>query len=370
MATRVLTIRRRKRPVAAQVVRRAVQFNALQNYTTDPIGDYEARMGFSVPVDYVGQASARGSWTFIEGYGPQLDAMAALIPPRKLTWTQNVFPNNLLDATGYMSRDQWAAAVSGAYDDHFVTAATRLKAWGFPDAVIRIGHEFNGNWYSWWAAGPGATGSGGLYPNEPGRAYREYFRRIALAFRSVDNRFRICWNAAKGAANMNAELAWPGDDVVDLIGVDFYDTNGTYYFNINNNYRWWEEVDAATALSKRQSSWQNIYDTTNRGMLRWWVDFATNPSAWSAYGRSTVKPLCFPEMGTAVRFSGTGGGDNDIWYTTRITEFVTKASNNFEFVQWFEVDASDGLHRLLGPEFPNSRQVWSSMWAAGPRVKV
>jgi hypothetical protein len=362
--TQRITLRRRNPQAVPQqpTVPRGFQTTAMDGWTTNPCVTYEQRMGTTVPIEIVGQASGRGTWAAIEWRAAQLDAMASFVPPRRLMATQNIFPNDLLDASGVMSDAQWAEAVSGAYDIHFVRAAQRLVAWGFADAIVRVGHEFNGNWYSWWAR-PGHEAD-----------YAAYFRRIVDAMRSVPGaRFEFVWNAAKGAANMNAELAYPGDAWVDHIGVDFYDTNATYYGKINNNPRWWQEVDATTAETKRRNSWERLYFTSQRGMLLWWVDFCTNPSAWSAYGRQVVKPLCFPEMGTSIREdNGNGGGDNPIWYCRRMVEFFLNPFTNVSFWSWFEVDAPDGLHRLyhnLATEMPLSRDEWSAQWAGGPRTK-
>lgn len=103
-------------------------------------------------------------------------------------------------------------AAKGAYDDHYRKAAGHLKNFRPRDPVlyVRTGWEFNGDWFPWSAQkDPGAFGGA--------------FRRFAAAFRSASKRFRIEWNVNIGEAGMEKpEAAYPGDDHVDIIGMDFY----------------------------------------------------------------------------------------------------------------------------------------------------
>src|SRR5919202_3395632 len=61
---------------------------------------------------------------------------------------------------------------TGAYNSHFVKLAQTLVAYGYGNATLRLGWEFNGDWFKWTAAGDPA-------------AYAAYWRQIVTAMRSV-----------------------------------------------------------------------------------------------------------------------------------------------------------------------------------------
>ena len=106
------------------------------------------------------------------------------------------------------------AAANGDYDDHYRRAAQTLAASRPQDSkvFVRTGWEFNGDWFPRAAQG-----------NE--QAFMGAFRHFVSAFRSVSSRFVFEWNVDignKDAAAMNPETAYPGDDYVDIIGMDMY----------------------------------------------------------------------------------------------------------------------------------------------------
>jgi len=103
-----------------------------------------------------------------------------------------------------------AEAALGAYDAMYREAAEKLeKASGKGPIQVRTGWEFNGNWMIWAAAGKEADFVGA-------------FRRFVAAFRTVSPRFVFEWAPNIGDHGMDPSKAYPGDDVVDTIGVDFY----------------------------------------------------------------------------------------------------------------------------------------------------
>ena len=76
---------------------------------------------------------------------------------------------------------------SGAYDQHFRQLAADLVAKGQGNAILRLGWEFNGDWYPWKAE------------TDPA-AFAEYWRRIHGVMRSVPGAqgLRFDWNPAIG----------------------------------------------------------------------------------------------------------------------------------------------------------------------------
>lgn len=112
--------------------------------------------------------------------------------------------------------------MSGVYDDAFTRSAQLVVQNGFADAYIRLGWEMNGGWYTWSANGRTIKGSHGLYTPGTG-AYIDAFRHIArLMHKYPGQHFRFGWNPAAGHLQGNADGFYPGDDVVDVIGLDAY----------------------------------------------------------------------------------------------------------------------------------------------------
>jgi glycosyl hydrolase family 26 len=104
-----------------------------------------------------------------------------------------------------------SAGAQGRYDHHFRTLAERLVRLGLPDTVIVLGWEMNG-----------ATYTHRCEPNP--RAWRTYWRGIVTTMRKVPGqKFRFDFAPARGRDTIGWEECYPGDDVVDIIGLDSYD---------------------------------------------------------------------------------------------------------------------------------------------------
>ena len=148
-----------------------------------------------------------------------------------------------------------AHVAEGTYDATFVAIAKSIAA-AYPQAIIRIGWEFNGDWYPWSAKGRE-------------RDYVNAFRHVVSLFRQESPEFVIDWCPTHGfSGKMPADAAYPGDDAVDVIGMDVY-----------NDYRWGNFKDDP------QKRWE-WYEKFDHG-LEWQVHFA----------RAHNKRLSFPEWG-------------------------------------------------------------------------
>jgi hypothetical protein len=102
-------------------------------------------------------------------------------------------------------------AAAGAFDRHFTALARRLVRLGVPDTVIVLGWEMNGTTYT-HRCGP-----------DP-QAWKTYFRRIVATMRSVPGqKFRFDFTPSRGLDAVPWTTCYPGDDVVDIIGMDSYD---------------------------------------------------------------------------------------------------------------------------------------------------
>lgn len=198
------------------------------------------------------------------------------------------------------ARGQLAAGASGAFDGHFRTLAQNMVTRGLGSSVVRVGWEANGSWFPWAAAPDPAS-------------WRSYYRRIVQVMRSVPGAgFAFDWNPASSAAgtNLTFDAFYPGDDVVDIIGLNVYDLK-----------------------------WQ---DSTSSPEVRW--DFTLNQfnglRSHKTFADAHGKPLSFPEWGLYARGQINGGGGDNPYYVDRMADWFQ--ANNTAYQSYFNADWGGG----------------------------
>ncbi|MFE1715127.1 glycoside hydrolase family 26 protein, partial [Streptomyces sp. NPDC058728] len=153
----------------------------------------------------------------------------------------------------------------GGYDHHFRRLATRLVGLGVPDTVIVLGWEMNGFDYTHRCRPDPAN-------------WKAYWRRIVTAMRAVKGqRFRFDFAPNRGGDAIAWTRCYPGDDVVDVIGMDTYDQapGRTFDEQVTQPYGLQQQVDFAKAHGKRISypEWGLFRNGDNpeyvRRMLAW-----------------------------------------------------------------------------------------------------
>ena len=195
-----------------------------------------------------------------------------------------------------MSTGTLAQGAAGAYDAEFVALGKLLVADHQESTLIRIGWEFNGDWYRWGAAADPAS-------------FVTYYRRIVTALRSVPgNNFKFIWNPALGQQAIGADRVYPGDDVVDYIGLDVYNQS-------------WRPQDRDPA-----TRWNGLL--TQAYGLDWLSSFA------AAHDRAIV----LPEWGTGTRPDGAGGGDDPL-FIANMAAWI--ARNNVFLQNYWDYNAGD-----------------------------
>ncbi len=105
--------------------------------------------------------------------------------------------------------ENFELVVGGEYDDAYRRVAARLIEAGYDDAIIRLGHEFNGAWSPWSSRG-----------NE--ELYISAYRHVHDVLASESDGFRFDWTAMRPGWDEWAVSAYPGDDYVDIVGMDIY----------------------------------------------------------------------------------------------------------------------------------------------------
>lgn len=213
-----------------------------------------------------------------------------------------------------------AEGATGAYDHHFRSLAQMLVDNGQGRSTIRIGWEFNGNWYR-WRVDTGGTAN-----------YAAYYRRIVTAMRAVPGAdFKFDWTTNNGSvpATVNPEEAYPGDAYVDFISQDVYDQS------------WPAAADAA-------ERWNSILQRPYG--LNWVAAFA------AAHG----KPIGIPEWGIGYWNSPNGGGDSPYFFE-KMHEWISQ--HDVAYTNYWEYEgarlmtenpmSAATFERLFRPSSPN-----------------
>ncbi|MDO7844612.1 glycoside hydrolase family 26 protein [Sphingomonas immobilis] len=201
----------------------------------------------------------------------------------------------------------------GKFDDIFLHSAKTLVKDGHDKVVIRIGWEFNGGWQPWAA-------------NKDPANFIAYYRRAVGLMRSVPGQhFKFEWTPNIGRNALPAEQGYPGDDVVDIIGMDIY-----------NEY--WTPALANTQVR-----------------FAWFVNQPYGLNWLRDFGKQHHKPIAFSEWGSGTRKDGHGAGD-DPYFITKMAEWM-RANDVLYHSYWESAESSyddsvtRGAHPLAGKAF-------------------
>ncbi|WP_217142658.1 glycoside hydrolase family 26 protein [Streptomyces sp. AC627_RSS907] len=154
---------------------------------------------------------------------------------------------------------------AGEFDHHFRALAERLVRLKVPDTVLVLGWEMNGTTYT-HRCGP-----------DP-ESWKKYWNRIVTTMRSVPGqRFRFDFTPSRGRDAVPWTQCYPGDDVVDIVGMDSYDQPAGMPFDrqVDEPYGLRAHVDFAKAHGKPISypEWGLFRNGDNpeymRRMLAW-----------------------------------------------------------------------------------------------------
>lgn len=233
------------------------------------------------------------------------------------------------------------AGARGEYNAYFTALAENLIKAGLEDSLLRIGWEMNGGWYTWGAAG-----------HEEG--FAGYWRQIVTAIRAVPGASKLLFvfNPTDDPGSCAIEKAWPGNEFVDLVGIDIYDCSW-----IPETYPFPDGLSEEDVLRRQKRVWDELHHPRlNR---------------WSQFARERGKALCFPEWGLCARpvKDGHGGGD-DPWFIERMHEFITDPKNNVVAHSYFDCSLPNDVntdHRICPDEsgftrFPRSAEVFKRLF--------
>jgi Glycosyl hydrolase family 26 len=204
---------------------------------------------------------------------------------RRLVITQGLFP-------GALKNTDWrTAGARGDYEQHARNLAHNLVTAGLGGSIIRLSHEANGTW------NPDNIGS----TQRDYDLWRRFWRNTVMAMRSVPGaHFKFDWTVNGRVRPIPLGDFYPGDDVVDIIGIDAYDSG----IPAGQRNRW------ATVWGGRDGV---------RDVL--------------AFARAHHRPLSIPEWGLANPATRTAGGGDDPAYVDGIANVVRK--NDVAYQSYF-----------------------------------
>jgi Glycosyl hydrolase family 26 len=192
---------------------------------------------------------------------------------RQLIISQSLFPSELAGS------DWLVAGAAGAYVRYARTLARNLIAAGLGNSVIRLAHEANDSRQPYAVA----TSRRGQ------TLWAEFWRRTVIAMRSVPGAhflFDWCVNAYWRPIPLGGW--YPGDKVVNIIGIDAYDGG----------------------VPRHENRWRWLYTEPDgiRAILR--------------FAAAHSKPVSIPEWGLVPADSGSRGGGDDPAYVDGIARVV------------------------------------------------
>ncbi|MFF8971377.1 glycoside hydrolase family 26 protein [Streptomyces sp. NPDC014995] len=207
-------------------------------------------------------------WSNIEGAPRFLDYWSAWRRERAdriLVLNVPMLERNEEDVSDAEVRELLGRGAAGAFDAHYRRLAERLVELRVPDTVLVLGWEMNGTTYS-HRCGP-----------DP-QAWKTYWNRIVTTMRSVaGQKFRFDFAPSRGRDAIPWTECYPGDDTVDIIGMDAYDQPQGMSFDeqVSEPYGLQKHVDFAREHGKPVSypEWGLFRNGDNaeymRRMLAW-----------------------------------------------------------------------------------------------------
>ena len=155
---------------------------------------------------------------------------------------------------------------TGAFDAYIMQWAKAAASFGQP-MQIRFGHEMNGTWYPW------SIGVNGNSANDYRNAYRHVHDMfIAAGAANVQWVWSIDSAHKRPAGQTNAIDSYPGDQYVDIVGIDGYNGGPTGATWDSPEDLFAGAIDVATSVAPEKPVW--IYETGSgdkRGDKAQWI---------------------------------------------------------------------------------------------------
>jgi beta-mannanase len=270
---------------------------------TTALADYENWLGRDV--DAVHGVVGGANWSDFVSSAAWMTEQLWANTDAEILWS---VPLLVYDGTASLS-----AAASGRYNDYYSTVAATLLESRADDTgaiYIRTGWELNGDWFPWAAEGHEAD-------------YIAAYRQFVDSFRDVSDRFVFEWNVNFSSDGIDPATAYPGDDYVDIVGMDFY---------------WSPDYQGSDPLAAFAAISQTTYG------LQWLEDFA------AAHG----KPTAYSEWGI--------DSDNAALYLEEVKAWFE--SHDVVYQSYWDV-VSDKTVAVSDGSTPNSTEAFQELFGSG-----
>lgn len=291
----------------------------VQTHTVSVADAFEEWLGR--PLNCVVVFGSETDWDAITGPWFAIDA------PEGQDWSGWVRddPDNhtLVISTAMVPKDppsDWRErGAAGEYDAYWKTFGQNLVDSGLGSSIIRIGWEMNGDWYETHYVGES---------EDLRAAWKDYFRRMVKAMEVEGSNFEIDFNIAEGPQDsVSIDELYPGDEYVDVIGIDVYDS---YISPIDPGARWQAKDEKVNSVS-----------------------------AVVAFAAAHDKPVSFPEWAMVAEGETDGGGDSPD-FVNQIADVV--ASSNVRYQAYFNVP--EGGVGMTLEDAPNGSQAFLERFGA------
>jgi hypothetical protein len=231
------------------------------------------------------------------------------------------------------NKGQFAQCAAGSFDGSFAQIGANLQKAGAQGTVVRLGWEANigSDSHPWGVDTPDQV-----------PAYVACWRRAAAALKAGGPALNTEWTSAKKTANKALHVTdmYPGDDVVDVVGVHYYDSGPE---------------------KSTQAVWDKYYGVTFNGGpwgLGTWLDFA----------RSRGKKLAVSEYGLWRQGTMTAAQADDPVYVDNMYRFFRGNAADLAYETYFNAMADQ--HALCNADgtptsFPSAAAAYKADWSLG-----
>lgn len=193
---------------------------------------------------------------------------------------------------GKKNPGNWKLAAGGSFDGYYEQYARNLAASGRTNVVVRVGWESNDPHYPYFAG------------TDPAR-FKATFARIAGILRKHNPTVLIEWsNVRDGRQTGSVETLYPGDQWVDIVGVNYYDG----YPAMNSEAIW-----AAEYMATRLGGPKGI-------------------GAWLKFARDRRKKFAVSEWGV---WRGRPGTIDNPFYIRKMYEFFQQCGADLAYENYF-----------------------------------
>ncbi|MFO1073816.1 MAG: hypothetical protein U1E17_14305 [Geminicoccaceae bacterium] len=275
--------------------------------------------------------------------GSRLDLRTAYL--RKINWpamiasaatvghlgTGGAKPAIALGMMPETNRGQLNQCAAGQFDSYIRQVGTNLIASGAGNAALRLGWEANRmGGFPWAVQGDGSS-------------WKACYRHWVSVLRSLPGQsFVLVWNMGqKGTFPLHIDNMYPGSDVVDVIGTQFYDRCGS---------------------DRSVYDWNSKLNQKQPNGSPWGI------GTWLAYAKGKGKRLAIPEWGVAGPhyICNDPGFDNPL-FMQLFNGWLRQNAGSIAFEAYFnanqDLNPRDGTHQIAPPTWnPRAAAMYQQLW--------